>query len=184
MSPKPVHFGVLFRYFLVTFFGHRSLIGLRMHFRRPLAPFGLPLRPLGPFGSHLAPFWLPLAPFGLPLRPFCFHCGTPWLPVGSLLAVFGFLLIYFSSFLCCSLLSHYFLGLPSLVSALAAFKKKEAVSPRFASLQEKIKKKHIVPFSIISNSTDTRVLLLRKCCPSWVHISRETHINALFHFQS
>jgi len=121
MSPKLVHFEVLFRYFLVTFFGHRSLIGLWMHFRRPLAPFGLPWRPLGPFGSHLAPFWLPLAPFGLPLRPFCFHCGTPWLPVGSLLAPFGSLLIHFSSILCCSLLSLYFLGLLSLVSGLAAF---------------------------------------------------------------
>ena len=77
---------------------------------------------------------------------------------------------YFSSILCGSLLSHYLLGLLSLFSGLAAFKKKISVSPRFAWLREK-NKNHLVPFSNISKSlTDTSVLLILEKGRMWLVI--------------
>ena len=69
--------------------------------------------PLPHFGCLLAPIWLPRLPFDSPLLPFdshLVHFGTPlalfrcllaphlapiWIPVGSLLAPFGFLVTSF-----------------------------------------------------------------------------------------
>ena len=98
MAPKTTNFGGHFGDFLVTFFGHRSLIDFGMHFDRLLAPFWLP------FGSLWLPsgsLWRPFARLGrrlgsllAPLRPF----GIVLLPLGELLAPVGYLLASSTAF--------------------------------------------------------------------------------------